>query len=585
MKVQVSIKASKLKNVAGSFKGTSDPFAVITLLGGGRGDKPILVGKTEVIKNSLNPDWVSTFKIDYELGRPANLLVKIFDEVKKGENISMGSAVFDLASVLGAKGNSKAKKIKGDKGTLFCKVQKAKGSGSLRLKMSGTKLTNVESGFFAKSDPFFEILKKDMGLRGTEWNVVHRSTYIKNDLSPSWPIEDIDLGVLCEDDLDEILVFKVFDHESSGKHEIMGQFETSVNGLVAAKNSGFSLKNKGKVSGKISIHAAEVSGINGASPSAALVPDITAAMHNVKISPSAPPLPPSAPPVRTGKPTFTDYIAGGCEMSLTVAIDFTGSNGDPRQPGTLHHFNSDGSKNDYEKAISAIGSILQNYDHDKQFPVLGFGAKYGGIVRHCFQCGPTEEVDGIQGILDAYKKTFASGLVMSGPTVITEVVQTAAARAISAQEDAAKNGLQKYTVLLILTDGAVSDVAATARAINAVSHAPLSIVIVGIGSADFSGMQFLDDNNGSIDIAQFVDFNTHRHNSAGLTAATLDEIPQQLENYFLRHNIMPNPPIQLQEEEIVVQPEEEEIDLTIDFGSNGNPTAVGGGAFVPPGAY
>jgi hypothetical protein len=401
-------------------------------------------------------------------------------------------------------------------------------------------------------------------------------------------VEDLDLGILCGDDLDEILQFRVYDQEKSGKHEPMGNFETSINGLVAAKNSGFQLKLKGKVTGDIIVHAAEVSGVGGAPPAPPpSAPEIPiAAMNQVTISPSAPAIPSAAPvPVSSGRPSFADYVAGGCELSMIAAIDFTGSNGDPRQPGTLHHFYKDGTKNDYQKAISAIGGILQNYDQDKKFPVLGFGAKYGGVVRHCFQCGPTQEVDGIEGILNAYKQTFSSGLVMSGPTVITEVIQTAAARAMSLQEAASQEGKQNYTVLLILTDGAVSDVAATAQAINAVSHAPLSIVIVGIGQADFSGMQFIDDNNGALDIVQFVPFNAHKHNSVSLTEATLDEIPHQLESYFLRHNIMPNPPVVLQEEEIVVQPEEEEIDVTIDFGSDGNVSGVGGGTYVPPGAY
>ena len=35
--------------------------------------------------------------------------------------------------------------------------------------------------------------------------------------------------------------------------------------------------------------------------------------------------------------SFLEYIMGGCEVNFTVAIDFTGSNGDPRKPGTLHY--------------------------------------------------------------------------------------------------------------------------------------------------------------------------------------------------------------------------------------------------------
>lgn len=47
-KVQISLYASKLKNVAGLGKGTSDPYAVVTLLAGGPHEKPIVLGKTEV---------------------------------------------------------------------------------------------------------------------------------------------------------------------------------------------------------------------------------------------------------------------------------------------------------------------------------------------------------------------------------------------------------------------------------------------------------------------------------------------------------------------------------------------------------
>jgi hypothetical protein len=36
------------------------------------------------------------------------------------------------------------------------------------------------------------------------------------------------------------------------------------------------------------------------------------------------------------------FIAGGCEISLMVAIDFTASNGDPAMPNSLHYVNPAG---------------------------------------------------------------------------------------------------------------------------------------------------------------------------------------------------------------------------------------------------
>ncbi len=47
---------------------------------------------------------------------------------------------------------------------------------------------------------------------------------------------------------------------------------------------------------------------------------------------------------------------------------------------------------------------------------------------------------------------------------------------------------QNYFILLILTDGAIMDFDHTVDAIVRASALPLSIVIVGVGNADFSEM-------------------------------------------------------------------------------------------------
>lgn len=51
---------------------------------------------------------------------------------------------------------------------------------------------------------------------------------------------------------------------------------------------------------------------------------------------------------------------------------------------------------------------------------------------------------------------------------------------------------QKYNILLILTDGAIMDEQETINKIVAASGLPLSIIVVGIGEADFESMENLD---------------------------------------------------------------------------------------------
>ncbi|ETO00686.1 hypothetical protein RFI_36754, partial [Reticulomyxa filosa] len=65
--------------------------------------------------------------------------------------------------------------------------------------------------------------------------------------------------------------------------------------------------------------------------------------------------------------SLLDYMTGGLDMSLMVAIDFTGSNGHPANPQSLHYLNSSqGSQ--YQQAIRTIGNILSCYDSDQKFP-------------------------------------------------------------------------------------------------------------------------------------------------------------------------------------------------------------------------
>lgn len=85
---------------------------------------------------------------------------------------------------------------------------------------------------------------------------------------------------------------------------------------------------------------------------------------------------------------------------------FSGSNGDPRNPESLHFITS-GSLNSYEQAIMSVVTIIQDYDSDKQFPVLGFGARIPpeGHVSHEFfvnmQGNP--HCFGVNGVLEAYR--------------------------------------------------------------------------------------------------------------------------------------------------------------------------------------
>ena len=68
-------------------------------------------------------------------------------------------------------------------------------------------------------------------------------------------------------------------------------------------------------------------------------------------------------------PTFVDYLRAGWHFSLTYAIDYTQSNKLIDNPESLHYIH--GAINPYEVAMMCVGSIVEVYDADRCFPVLG----------------------------------------------------------------------------------------------------------------------------------------------------------------------------------------------------------------------
>jgi len=130
---------------------------------------------------------------------------------------------------------------------------------------------------------------------------------------------------------------------------------------------------------------------------------------------------------------FIEYVFGGCEINLNIAIDFTLSNGKIEDYHSLHSLNNP-SKNEYIKAIKAVGEILQYYDADKAIPLYGFGGVVPPMkekVSHCFALNGdifNPECNGITGIIESYKKAVES-CELSGPTYFEEIIEAINGRA------------------------------------------------------------------------------------------------------------------------------------------------------------
>jgi hypothetical protein len=213
----------------------------------------------------------------------------------------------------------------------------------------------TKKGFMRKSDPFFELGRQINSAGGATWDNVFRSDVVQDNLNPEWKTAIVPISTVCGGDLDLPIRVTVYDYESKGDHVLMGQFDTTINAMLAASTNGtddmakaFDMKKKNTKTGAVMVVKGELYGVPTEQPDK----PVSERMAETSIT--------DAPPSR---PTFMNYVSGGLELNVVVAIDFTGSNGDPRKEGTLHYLG--GGKNDYERAMSAILTVLAKFDHGK----------------------------------------------------------------------------------------------------------------------------------------------------------------------------------------------------------------------------
>ncbi|XP_022609764.1 copine-3-like isoform X1 [Seriola dumerili] len=518
-KVALSISCENLLDMDTFSK--SDPLCVLFM--NSSGSQWCEIGRTEKIKNCLNPSFSKTFVIDYYFEMVQKLKFEVYDI--DSDNCSLQNSDFlgELECTLGQIVSSRKltrplvmkDKRPAGKGTITICAEERTDNRVVELDVAARKLDKKD--FFGKSDPFLEIYKQTE----TGWQLAHRTEVVKYNLNPTWKRFRVPLQSLCGGDVEKSIKVDCYDYNSSGSHNFIGSFQATLSQIQQASqaygaefeciNSKKKQKKKGyKNSGIIIIKHCKI----------------------VK------------------EYTFLDYIMGGCQINFTIAIDFTGSNGDPRYPMSLHYINPQGY-NEYLAAIWAVGNVIQDYDSDKMFPAFGFGAQIPPTwqVSHEFPINFNASdpfCAGIEGVVSAYQQCLPQ-VKLYGPTNFSPIINHVAhfGRQALQQETASQ-----YFVLLIITDGVITDMDETRQAIVNASRLPLSIIIVGVGGADFSAMEFLDGDDGILrsatgeaamrDIVQFVPFRQFQNSPQEVLAqSVLAEVPGQVVSFFNTMSLRP----------------------------------------------
>ncbi|KAJ8553521.1 hypothetical protein K7X08_024199 [Anisodus acutangulus] len=494
------------------------------------------LGRTEVVLNSLNPKWITKYTMAYYFETVQNLVFRVYDidtqfhnqdvkMLKLEEQDFLGEASCTLAQIVtksdrsltvdlvcGEQSSGQAHAQKFGNLTVFAEESiSSKTTVELRLRCSELESKDL----FSKSDPFLVVSKT------TECGIVVpicKTEVIKNDHSPIW--KPVFLNIQQIGSKENPLIIECYDFNSNGKHSLLGKIQKSLLDLEKLHSAG------------IGANFFVPTAVGPKQESKVLKSQLFVESYSEKI-----------------QYTFLDYLASGYELNFMVAIDFTASNGNPRLPDSLHYIDPSGRPNAYQRAILDVGEVLQFYDTDKRFPAWGFGARpIDGPVSHCFNLNGSSsycEVEGIQGIMMAYMSALHN-VSLAGPTLFGPVITSAAHIA----SQSLTNNERKYFILLIITDGVITDLQETKDALVQAADLPLSILIVGVGGADFKEMEILDADKGERlesttgrvavrDIVQFVPLRDVQNGDVSVVRSLLAELPSQLLEYMRFRKIQP----------------------------------------------
>jgi len=520
--IEISVRCSNLADRDLTSK--SDPTCILLVPKSAQKNDWAEYGRTEKILDSLDPHWQTKFVIDYRFEERQMLRFAIYDIdsdrlSKLSDHDSLGHLDCSLGEVVAAQSKGFSKKLSKGSGMIHLQAEElSPNRETVILEFSARKLDNKD--FFGKSDPFLEISRAN---ENNQFSVVHRTEVVDNDLNPTWKPFVKEARALCNGDYNRTLKVDVYDMDNDGSHDLIGTFQTNLQRL--AKGPGpenlYEVINEKKQQKKGSKYT------NSG----------TVQLKSIRIE---------------SNPTFLDFIQSGLQVNFTVAIDFTGSNGNPKSPQSLHYQDPSGRPNQYVTAINSVGGIVQDYDSDKMFPSLGFGARVPptGMVSHEFflTLDPARPFcAGVDGIVSAYYNSLNT-VQLYGPTNFAPVINHVANFAAAHQAEASN-----YFVLLILTDGIITDFDDTKRALVGASSLPMSVIIVGIGDEDFAAMDILDGDQHRLqyqgqvakrDIVQFVEMRKFVSREGGwnkelLAKAVLAEIPGQVTGWMKMKGFVP----------------------------------------------
>ncbi|KAK9918166.1 hypothetical protein WJX75_001865 [Coccomyxa subellipsoidea] len=513
--VKIALSCKNLAVAETSGYQPPDPYAIL-LAADSRGNWEE-VSRTETLQNSRDPDFDKALACTFLFEKPQRLKAVVLSRSKKnGGDSSLGEAEFTLRELVTARGNRLQLPLQDGALDASCTLRVLDSSDLNSDFVARLQVEDLPLSSPGSSQVFLRAVREGRG--GAEKPVMQTKALVLGGRL-AWAVE-ADVRELCDGDFGAPLKLEVWE-SAGGRCSLVGAARTDLRSLTGADSASLQLSAQGKEAGTLSLGGVSV----------------------------------------RRQLSFLDYMAGGCEIQCMVAIDFSGGNSPTNDPASCHYAGPDGqSASVYERAMAAFGAIMQFYDPLRSFPLWGFG---GQGKQSCYALNGQAfqpEVKGLRGLLRTYRKALHRAN-FNGPALFAPVVN--AARDLVEQLSLVQH---RYFLLVILTTSVGDDLEDFKAALtHAAGELALSVIVVGIGSADFSPLEAAVMSKGgsegaslrgggkalngrsmgrnSLDTRNMTQFTNLSPNSVAeydaVAQRLLSRLPSQFMEYFHKRGIIP----------------------------------------------
>ena len=380
--------------------------------------------------------------------------------------------------------------------------------GRFSLTIACEEVKDIE--WFSKTDPFVrvyrpkdfeQISKRPADIAQEDWLMVHQSEHHLDNLNPVFSRFEIDTATLCWNNLLCPLKLEIWDWDESEKQaahtRVSGCFFTMAQ-VVDGQRSFETLDSKGQPAGRFKIvYLAE--------------------------KPSA---------------SIKDFVQMGVTFALSVAIDFSASNGIPKDPAS-HHFVGAGGPNPYQASMRCLLQHLAQRIPQARIRAYGFGANFGALDPNCFPMSlspQSQDFASVDELLAAYARAAQSLQPAHFNTLLPVLKQLLAdSRALQAA-----GGERPYHIALVFTDGVDCSAVNLRKELVSGSQLPVSFVFVGIGKRKKTDIKLLDSDHQLLDYekktaerdaVQYVEFSPAREQADFIEEAFL-ELEGQIAQFY-----------------------------------------------------